>query len=247
MRILFTNDDGYDSQGLHAVADLFKSEHDIAVVAPDVQRSGFSHSLTLSPSVLSFRSVQGYDYPVYAVVGTPVDCVKTARHVMFPHPDLVISGINRGENLGSDIMYSGTVSAAVDASHSGIRAIALSYDCKHATKEGFERCAMIFAKMFGKLTSLEIQPHTMLNINFPKADPKGVIAVRMNTQETFADAYTVESNGMLIPAGKRDYSKLDKDTDEGYCLDGYITITPITTDRTDYRTLEMLAKEKFSE
>ena len=244
MRILFTNDDGYDSQGLHAVADLFKDEHDIAVVAPDVQKSGFSHSLTLKPVSVAYREVSGYDYKVFAVGGTPVDCVKTARNVFFPKPDLVVSGINNGGNLGSDIMYSGTVSAAVDAAHSGIRAVALSYVDRHATASDFARCAEIFKRNFDKIISLEIPPKTMLNINFPIGEPKGIQTVRMNTQETFVDVYS-EDDGKLIPSGHRDYSTLDKDTDEGYCLDGYITITPLTTDKTDYSLLERIKRERF--
>ena len=94
MRILFTNDDGYDSEGLHAVADLFKG-HDIAVVAPDTQKSGFSHSLTLHPQLLSCKEISGYGYKTYAVGGTPVDCVKFGASTLFGAPDMVISGINR--------------------------------------------------------------------------------------------------------------------------------------------------------
>ncbi|MDE6401030.1 MAG: 5'/3'-nucleotidase SurE, partial [Clostridiales bacterium] len=132
MRILITNDDGYDSEGLQAVADLFKGEYEIAVGAPDYQKSAASHSITLPPNVLPFREVCGNGYKTYAVNGSPADCVKVALTLLFEAPDLVISGINRGENLGSDIWYSGTVSAATDAAHYGYRAIALSLDNKHA-------------------------------------------------------------------------------------------------------------------
>lgn len=246
MRILFTNDDGYDSQGLHAVADLFKNEHEIAVVAPDVQKSGFSHSLTLKPTSVVYKEISGYDYRVYAVSGTPVDCVKVARNVLFPQPDIVVSGINNGENLGSDIMYSGTVSAAVDAAHSGLRAVALSFFSRHATAEDFVRCAGIFKRNFDKIVSLALPPKTVLNINFPVGEPKGIVSTKMNTQETFVDGYVEQQEGILSPSGHRDYSTLDKDTDEGFCLDGYVTITPLSTDRTDYRTLDKIKKERFS-
>ena len=126
MRILFTNDDGCGSQGLHAVADLFWREHEIAVVAPDGQRSGYSHSLTMRDPV-SVVKKDGYAYPVYAVGGTPVDCVKIAIKRLFGMPDIVVSGINAGRNLGSDIMYSGTVAAASEGAYYGIRSFSLSH------------------------------------------------------------------------------------------------------------------------
>ena len=240
MRILFTNDDGYNSEGLHAVADLFKTEHDIAVVAPNVQKSGFSHSLTLGPGRLACREVFGYDYKVYAVDGTPVDCVKFARNCVFPAPDLVISGINYGQNLGSDIMYSGTVSAATDAVHSGIRAIALSLDVYNNSLLDFNGFALFFKNNFKKLVGIELPPKTLLNINYPAQKPIGVKFVRMNTQETFSDGYEQSPDGYYLPSGGRDYSSLDENTDEGYCRKGYITITPLLIDRTDYGTLDKI-------
>lgn len=245
MRILFTNDDGYNSVGLHAVANLFKTEHEIAVVAPDLQRSGASHSLTLKPYTVACKKIEGYDYPVYAVGGTPVDCVKLARNRVFGNPDLVISGINCGQNLGSDIWYSGTVSAAVDAAHLGIRAMALSLDNVHAAADELKRCAAFIKNNFDALMGIELPPKTVLNINFPKSEPVGVVSVRMNTQETFIDAYDLADSDKYIPSGKRDYMALEKDTDEWYCRNGYITLTPLTVDRTDYITLEKLQKEKF--
>lgn len=245
MRILFTNDDGYDSQGLHAVADLFKNEHEIAVVAPDTQKSAASHSITLRPGVLTCREVKGYDYKVYAVGGSPVDCVKTAASLVFPKPDLVISGINNGENLGSDIWYSGTVSAASDAAHLGFRAIALSLDNRHATQEDFKACAKFVKKNIGLLTSIQLPPKSLLNINFPKDKPIGVKVTKMNTQITFVDEYVFVENGVVSPEGKRDYSALHEDNDEYWCKRGYITITPLLMDRTDYTVLKAMHEDGF--
>ena len=245
MRILFTNDDGYDSQGLHAVADLFKDDNEIAVVAPDYQRSGASHSLTLKPNMLTCKKIEGYGYDVYAVGGTPVDCVKFARNCVFKKPDLVISGINRGENLGSDIWYSGTVSAAVDAAHSGLRAIALSAIDHKADKERLSGYARFIKNNLSLLMEIELLPKTILNINFPKGDPQGVKVVKMNTQETFIDGYDKQSGDTYIPSGYRDYSLLDKDSDEFWGLNGYITITPLMIDRTEYRMLDMLKDRKY--
>lgn len=245
MRILFTNDDGYDSVGLHAVADLFKSEHDIAVVAPDTQKSAASHSITLRPNVLKYREVKGYDYKVYAVGGSPVDCVKTALSLAFPQPDLVISGINNGRNLGSDVWYSGTVSAAADAAHLGFRAIALSLDNYNATIDDFKLRAEFVKKNIALLTSIQLPPKSMLNINFPKNKPIGVKVTKMNTQITFFDEYVILDNGVVSPEGRRVDTDLLEDNDEYWCRRGYITITPLLLDRTDYVALKAMSEDGF--
>ncbi|MDE6200879.1 MAG: 5'/3'-nucleotidase SurE [Clostridiales bacterium] len=245
MRILFTNDDGYDSIGLHAVADLFKSKHDIAVVAPDTQKSAASHSITLRPNVLKCREVEGYDYKVYAVGGSPVDCLKTAVSLVFPKPDLVISGINNGRNLGSDVWYSGTVSAASDAAHLGFRAIALSFDNYCATADEFKLCAEFVKKNIDLLTSIQLPPKSLININFPKGRPVGVKVTKMNTQVTFMDEYVFLENNVVSPEGRRDYSALQDDNDEYWCQRGYITITPLLMDRTDYSVLKAMTEDGY--
>lgn len=244
MIILFTNDDGYDSKGLHAVADLFKSEHDIAVVAPDVQKSAASHSITLKPNRLKYRKIDGYDYSVFAVGGSPVDCVKAAP-ILFKKPDLVVSGINNGENLGSDIWYSGTVSAASDAAHLGCRALALSLDNTNATDADYKLCALFIKNNFDFLMSIQLPPKSLLNINFPNGKPLGVKVTRMNTQMTFVDEYEVLDENTINPIGRRDYSALHEDNDEYWCKRGYITITPLLPDRTDYSTLKLIDEDGF--
>ncbi|MCH5154317.1 MAG: 5'/3'-nucleotidase SurE [Clostridiales bacterium] len=244
MIILFTNDDGYDSNGLHAVADLFKSEHDIAVIAPDAQRSAASHSVTLMPNCLKYRKIDGYHYSVFAVSGSPVDCVKAAT-LLFKKPDLVISGINNGENLGSDIWYSGTVSAASDAAHLGCRALALSLDNKHATADEFRSCALFIKNNFNLLMSIPLPPKSLLNINFPKGKPLGVKVTRMNTQITFIDEYEFSDDNTINPIGRRDYSALHDDNDEYWCKRGYITVTPLLPDRTDYSALKLIDEDGF--
>lgn len=245
MRILLTNDDGCDSEGLHAVADLFKDEHEITVVAPNVQKSGASRSLTLKPVDIMYEEVCGYDYKVYSVYGTPVDCVKVGCTVFCIKPDLVISGINRGQNIGQDLPYSGTVCAALDAVHIGSRAIALSYADRHGTAQGFKACAEFLKKNFDKILSLKLSDKTALNINFPSGKFKGVKIVRANTQATFKDVFVQSEENKLALNGHRDRDGLDPETDERYISDGYITITPITVDFTDHAALDRISKETF--
>ncbi len=244
MRILFTNDDGYDSYGIHAVADLFSRDYEIAVVAPDVQKSGFSHSLTLEPNGLTLKEIGGYGYKVYAVGGTPVDCVKIAFFKLFVKPDVVISGINNGLNLGSDVMYSGTIAAATDAAHLGARAIALSCDRHGDTVSDCKALAKFIFDNFALITSFDLPPKTVININYPSVSPRGAVVTKMSTLDTFKDGY-VEANGILMPCGKRDYTGLDRQTDEALCRDGYITVTPLKMDRTDYTVLENIGSAEF--
>lgn len=238
MRILLTNDDGYDSEGLSAVADLFKDENEITVVAPDTQKSASSHSITLPPGSLKYREItHNRGYKTYAVQGSPADCVKAALTLLFRSPDIVISGINNGQNLGSDIWYSGTVSAASDAAHCGIPSLALSLDDKRADYGKFVECAKFVKKNIDKLLGIKLPPQTMLNINFPKVKPRGVKCVKMNTQKTFIDDYVFLSDGVIDPKGYRNYDGLEEDSDEHRCREGYITITPLLLDRTDYKSL----------
>ncbi|MDE6028912.1 MAG: 5'/3'-nucleotidase SurE [Clostridiales bacterium] len=245
MRILFTNDDGYDSVGLHAVADLFKSEHDIAVVAPSSQRSAASHSITIGANALKHFEVSDYGYKTYAVSGSPVDCVKTALSLLFPKPDLVISGINNGRNLGSDVWYSGTVSAASDAAHLGYRAIALSLDDYQATADDFKLCAEFVKKNIDLLTAIPLPPKSLLNINFPKGKPIGVKVTKMNTQVTYKDKYVLVGDGAINIEGSRDFSELSENNDEYWCARGYVTITPLLLDRTDYTALKAMSEDGF--
>lgn len=234
MRILFTNDDGYDSKELHAVADLFKNKFDIAVVAPDMQKSGYSHSISLKPNRISFSNVSGYDYDVYSVVGSPADCVKLAATKLFIRPDVVVSGINRGRNIGTDILYSGTVSAATEGALWEAKCFALSYDGDDCLS-----CAAFFAQNFEKLLLMCNKPRTIININFPSGKPKGVKAVRMCTTNTYKDSYSPLGAEYILD-GARDYSALQAGTDEHDLRNGYITITPLAVDRTDYEALSLI-------
>ena len=244
MRILLTNDDGYASQGLNAVARLLKDKHEVVVVAPDVQKSAYSRSISLY-TPFACKEIAGYDYKVFAVCGTPTDCVKIGCQVLFPNPDLVISGINDGENLGSDIWYSGTVAAASEAVYLGCRALALSIDKRGATADELARCVKFLDKNLDALVGVELPEHTLLNINFPACEPIGVKIVKMNTQQTFIDEFVPTDNGLYAMKGYRNFEKLDERTDEFFCHKGYITVTPLLCDRTDYSAIKQLENKEF--
>lgn len=167
MRILLTNDDGYSSDGLKALVDSLGRSHDICVLAPDSERSGMSHSMSLRQPL----KVRKLSSSQYCCSGTPADCVILAAHGVIPfEPELVVSGINRGPNLGTDLIYSGTAAAARQATINGLPGIAVSL----ATYTGpfrYEALADLIAERLDYLISLW-SPDVFINVNAPEA-PKG--------------------------------------------------------------------------
>ena len=156
MNILVANDDGFESEGIKALAEVLSSEnHKVIVVAPDGNRSAFSHSLTISRS-LTFKKVYISDkFESYSVDGTPADCVKFALHYFDKEKfDMVCSGINMGNNLGSDIQYSGTVAAAMEANFFGLKSIAFSNTGRKDFN--FAINAQIIKRIFNKLVNLRL-------------------------------------------------------------------------------------------
>ena len=243
MKILLVNDDGFDSIGIKAVADLFKKEHEVTIVAPDSQRSASSHSVTLAPNTILWRKVES-DIDTYAVKGTPVDCLKLGLLNFAPNPDIVISGINSGRNLGIDILFSGTIAVASDAASLGYRAIALSAFDKDTSADIYARCAEFVKNNLDSFMAYNLSNGVFLNINFPKCKPRGVRIAKMCVLPTFIDVYG-DKNGQMSVDGYRGNGGFEEETDEALCNDGYITVTPLTVDMTDYTALELLKKEKF--
>ncbi len=167
MNILLTNDDGFFAEGLQVLLNALSAEHSVCVIAPDVERSAQSHAMTLrSPLVL-----RKHGELRYACSGTPVDCVLLAWHGAVPFvPDVVISGINRGPNLGSDLVYSGTAAAARQAVMSGIPGIAVSL-ASFSPPFRYEALARLIVSALPQLMKT-IAPDTFININAPDAPPE---------------------------------------------------------------------------
>lgn len=166
MRILLTNDDGVYAAGIRALAAALRGKHEVTIAAPSVQRSGASHSFTCSEFGLSAERVtlEGLeDVTAYAISGTPSDCAKLGMQLMGEWPDLVVSGINHGSNLGTDTLYSGTVGAAMEAAIYGVKAIAVS---NYAFEpENFDMC------IYGLERAMQLmEEHNelmLLNVNAP--------------------------------------------------------------------------------
>lgn len=249
MRILLTNDDGYHAPGLEVLEAIARQfSDDIWVCAPSEEQSGAGHALTLNRPV---RLVQ-FAERRFAVTGTPTDSVVMAlRQVMDSPPDLILSGVNRGANLGDDITYSGTVSAAIEGALAGIRAVAFSqvHDAASlASGVPFEAASQWGAKVLQPLLDAPFAPRTVINVNFPPlaaSDVKGIRVARQGFHD-YARGTVVEGRD---PRGYKYYwfgldpieHTLDHGTDLEAIDDGYIAVTPLQLDLTHYSTIGILA------
>lgn len=238
MIILLSNDDGIQSEGLVALQKSLRQVGDIYTVAPDRAQSSMSHALTLH------RPLRVYELGPrrLAVDGTPVDCVKLALTGLLPvRPDLVISGINKGPNLGDDIIYSGTVSAAIEGALLGIPAIAVSL----VTYKDFDfdAAAEFTATLVQRIAERDIPPKTLLNVNvppIPKNDLKGWRVTRMGKRH-----YNENIVERIDPRGVKyywiggdDLGFAEEDgTDCKTVQEGYVSVTPLQVDLTDYKLL----------
>jgi 5'-nucleotidase len=250
MRILITNDDGINAPGLTVMEEIAAEfSDDIWVCAPAEEQSGAGHSLTLNKPV----RLHQHDTRRFSVSGTPTDSVMMAlRKAMPAPPDLVLSGVNRGANLGDDITYSGTVSAAIEGALAGIRSIALSQVYAREGKGNdvpFDAARHWAPKVIAPLLEAPLPPRTLFNVNFPalRADEvKGIRAVRQGFHD-YSRGSIVEGKD---PRGF-DYfwfglHPIEQTPDHGTDLeaigDGYASVTPLQLDLTHHGSLAALAQ-----
>jgi 5'-nucleotidase len=247
MNILVSNDDGIQSQGLATLEDALQNIAEVHTVAPDRPQSSMSHALTLHRPLRVQEIAPGR----LAVDGTPVDCVKLALTGLLPvKPDLVVSGINKGPNLGDDIIYSGTVSGAIEAVLLGIPAIAVSLV---SFKDfDFRAAAEFTATLVSRIQQCGIPRETLLNVNvppLPKDQLKGWQLTRMGKRH-----YSENIVERLDPRGGKYYwiggDDLGFDQNEGTdCVavhEGYISVTPLQVDLTNYNLLKNSCLPEFS-
>ena len=240
MRLLVSNDDGVFSGGIRALASELSRHHEIFVSAPDRERSAVSRAMTLNEPLRAHKSrMEGLpDVPAYAVSGTPVDCIRLALGNLFPAPDVVVSGINHGPNLGTDVLYSGTVAAAHEAALLGYQAIAIS--CLSYLGEHIETAARIAAFAVEYVAMHPLSFGTVLNINVPAvpfASLKGVKVAPLAIEQ-----YALEYVERKDPFGRTYYwcprgcttCSDGMDVDDRWAREGYVTLTPITYDLTQY-------------
>ena len=238
-RILVTNDDGVRSEGLHALADALRSLGDVTVVAPHIEASAIGHALTLRRPL----RVQEVGDKVYEVDGTPTDCVNIGvTHIYRENPDLVVSGINKGYNLGDDVTYSGTVAGAMEGALLGIPSIAVSL-ARCDGKYDFHPAASAAASVAAVMLRQGLAARTFLNVNVPPGEPRGtrVTVQAKRNHVTVVDARIDPRNQPYywIEEGQNEWEPHDR-SDYQAVKDGYVSITPLQPDLTAYDMLDLL-------
>lgn len=245
MRILVTNDDGIRAPGLHALARAMEAFGEVAVCAPESEQSAVGRALTMHrPLRLERADLPGLGFPCWCVDGTPTDCVKIAIDRLFDgKPDMVVSGINRGANLGTDVLFSGTVSAAMEGALQGVRSIAVSLGWGEGYD--FESAAPWAAKAVEAAAGIELPFGTLLNVNIPQCRPKGMRVARLGVLdygENYMEREDPRGRKYYWLAGDKVPAASGGDTDDAWLLAGYITITPLKFDLTDYSMMEELTR-----
>ena len=235
-RILVTNDDGVYSEGVRLLADRLRQLTEVLVVAPDRQQSASGHSLTLDRPL----RLERLDENTYSVDGTPTDCVNLAVHWLMKDrkPDLIVSGINFGFNLGDDVTYSGTVSASFEGVLLGIPSLAFS----QGVAEGFSfsRAADFAGRLVEILMREPLSEDLLLNVNIPAGEIKGVRFTRLGRrvyEQSVVEKEDPRGRKYFWIAGTPIW-QMDKGTDHEAVSSCYISITPLHLDLTDYRKLE---------
>lgn len=249
MRILVTNDDGIHAPGLRTLETIARAlSDDVWVVAPESDQSGVSHSLSLNDP-LRLREI---DERHFAVKGTPTDCVIMGlRHVMKEaRPDLVLSGVNRGQNVAEDVTYSGTIAAAIEGTILGVRSIALSQAYGAAGRKAvkWQTAERHGPAVIRKILETGIEPGILVNVNFPDCEPDEVAGVSVamqgqRNQQLLALDERVDGRGnayfwIAFARGKVDPGH---GTDLKALADGRISVTPLRLEMTDEPTLTRFA------
>jgi len=242
-RILISNDDGVHARGIKVLRKALEEIADVTVVAPDRERSGASHSLTMD---VPLRTHQIRDN-IIGVDGTPTDCVLLALKVLFSEPpDLVISGINRGANMGDDVTYSGTIAAAMEATLMGVPAMAVSLCRCESGAYDYEASAEVARDVALMVLERGLPEGTLLNVNVPNVPREELTGVEVARQgkQVYEEAVVEKQD----PRGRTYYWiggqltswEPEPDTDYAAVSQGRVSITPIHLDLTDYRAMDVL-------
>jgi len=248
MRLLLTNDDGISAKGIYVLAKELEKDHEVIIIAPDKERSACGHSITLTrPLVVIETKIEGLKSKAFSVSGTPADCVKIGINKLIDGKiDMVISGINKGLNLGTDVLYSGTVSAAIEACIYKIPAMAVSMEIK-GNIESYDMAAKYASKILFKAKDNNIESNIVLNINVPllnEIEIKGIKVCKIGSR--------LYNNSYIESTGKNDETQYEikgilkdiheEDSDTIYFKEGYVTVTPLHYDLTNFKILNDVSK-----
>ena len=252
--ILITNDDGVSAPGLRALISVMEELGEIVVVAPDTPQSAMGHAITINNTLyLNKTSKENDSFLEYSCSGTPVDCVKLAvNEILKRKPDLCVSGVNHGSNSSINVIYSGTMSAAVEAGIEGIPAIGFSL-LDFDWNANFEPIKSYIRKITLEVLKSGLPEGVILNVNFPKLEEKEIKGIKICRQ---AKAQWVEKfDKRKTPFGKEyywlsgEFVNQDKgeDTDEWALENGYISVVPVQFDLTAHHTIQQLNTWNWNE
>jgi 5'-nucleotidase len=237
--ILCTNDDGIHAVGLKTLIQVATRLGDVQVVAPDREQSATSHSLTVHRPLRATRTPEGH----HVIDGTPTDCVLIGiNQLLDPHPDFVLSGVNHGPNMGEDVLYSGTVAAAMEGTILGIPAIAISYSSR--ASERIPAWAGVLEDLIRTLIRrADFPEETFFNVNIPDVPPEELKGIRVTTlgRRVYSDSLTRREDPsgreyFWIGGGVSSWTGRD-DSDFRAVQAGYVSVTPLHLDLTNYRLI----------
>ncbi|MBN7811889.1 5'/3'-nucleotidase SurE [Algoriphagus sp. H41] len=248
--ILVSNDDGITSKGIRVLVSVMKKLGDVVVVAPDSPQSGMGHAITIGETLRLYEEDIFEDVTAYKSSGTPADCVKLAKHYVLKDrtPDLVVSGINHGSNTSISVLYSGTMSAAIEGALEGLPSIGFSL-CDFSSKADFSHVEEWVEKIARQVLERGIAKGVALNVNFPpkRNEPiKGIKICRQadaKWQEEFAERYDPTGRKYFWMAGN--FVNFDKgeDNDEWAIANNYVSIVPCQYDLTAHHAITQINKD----
>ncbi len=244
--IIVTNDDGYDAPGIVSLAEAMQDLGEVRVCAPASNQSASGHKITLHQNISYSRCEIGAGIPALAVAGTPADCIALSLlGLVDKRPDIVVSGINRGENMAQDLTYSGTVSAALEAAISGIPAVAFSLANANADSPAdYQVAAKVALTIAETVLKQGLPPYTILNVNVPPvdrlADLRGIRLTRQGLR-IYRDCLVEVAEGVVRIGGEPPTAKTDElGTDVWAAHRDYVSITPVHLDMTAHRFMANL-------
>lgn len=253
--ILVTNDDGITSLGIRTLVEIMQTLGEVVVVAPNSPQSGMGHAITIGEPLRLYSTEIFDEVDEYECSGTPADCVKLAKHYVLKDrtPDLVVSGINHGSNSSISVLYSGTMSAAIEAAIEGIPAIGFSL-CDYRQDASFDHVKSFVKSIVQSALTHGIPKGVALNVNFPAASDEPIKGVKVcrqanaKWQEKFDYRKDPYGRGYLWMAGDFvNYDHDKEDTDEYALSQNYISVVPCQYDLTAYSVLDSIAGWSFSQ
>jgi 5'-nucleotidase len=251
MQILLTNDDGIYAPGLAAMERALERLGKVNVVAPAIEQSGVGHSITFLTPLMAKEVFDGERRRGWAVEGSPADCVKLALGELCPGPDLVVSGINGGLNLGINVLYSGTVAGATEGAVFGIKSVAVSLEYDEHAK--FDEAAEMAVRLIEQILAIrDSASHRLYNINIPTAALQRETEVRVVPMATVG--WPAEFDRRVDPKGRRYYWAMGTPavpaagelTDLEALQQGFVTLTPLRIDRTEREMLTQMHDWKLN-